>query len=188
VQVVVENDGNEPATGVTVSISPVGAAVSSFARVDVGTLAPGDERLVTLALASARVGLASGVVTAVGAQPDPTPANARTTVATSVLDCTIVGTPASDMLFGTPGRDHICGLPGADHIEGGKGNDYIDAGNGNDVIIPGPGEDTVIARGGRDVIYARDGKRDWVDCGTEYDIAIVDRIDHTHHCEKVVRR
>jgi Ca2+-binding RTX toxin-like protein len=173
---------------VTVSISPVGAAVSSVARVDVGTLAPGDERLVTLTLGSARVGLASGVVAVVGAQPDPTPANARATVATSVLDCTIVGTPGSDMLFGTPGRDRICGLPGADHVEGGKGNDYIDAGNGNDVIIPGPGNDTVIARGGRDVIYARDGRRDWVDCGTEYDIAIVDRIDHTHHCEKVLRR
>jgi hypothetical protein len=29
---------------------------------------------------------------------------------------------------------------------------------------------------------------DWLDRGTEYDRAIVDRIDHTSHCEKVVRR
>jgi hypothetical protein len=37
------------------------------------------------------------------------------------------------------------------------------------------------------VIYARDGQRDWIDCGTEYDIAVVDRVDHVSHCEKVQR-
>jgi Tol biopolymer transport system component len=188
VRVVVENDGNEPATGVTVRISPLVTAVAPLARADIGMLAPGDERSVTVTLASANVGLASGVVTAVGAEPDPTPANARTTIAMSVLNCTLVGTWGADTLDGTPGRDRICGLPGADRIDGGKGADYLDAGNGNDTIVGGPGRDTVIARGGRDVIYARDGALDWIDCGTEYDIAIVDRIDHTHHCEKVVRR
>jgi Tol biopolymer transport system component len=188
VQLLVENDGNQPATGVSASIAPVPPAVAPFSHVEVGTLAPGEERTVTVLLASAKVGRASGAVSAVAAEVDPTPENAHAIVEMSVLDCTIVGTPGSDALSGTPGRDRICGLPGADRIDAGKGNDYVDAGNGNDVIIPGPGTDTVVARGGRDVIYARDGARDWIDCGTEYDIAIVDRIDRTRHCEKVVRR
>ena len=45
----------------------------------------------------------------------------------------------------------------------------------------------MIAKGGNDVIYARDGDRDWIDCGSERDIAVVDRIDVVRHCEYVLR-
>jgi Tol biopolymer transport system component len=188
VQVVVENHGDLPATGVNVTITGVGAAAAQLFGDTTGTLAPGETRTLTGTLASPRLGVATALVAATAAETDPTPADARQAVATSVLNCTLVGTAAADNLVGTPHRDRICGLPGPDRIEAGKGDDYIDAGNGNDTIVAGPGRDTIIARGGRDVIEARDGQLDWIDCGTEYDIAIVDRMDHVRHCEKVVRR
>jgi dipeptidyl aminopeptidase/acylaminoacyl peptidase len=188
IQVVVENDGNEPATSVDLAIQQAGRASGFVEGGSLGTIASGEERAVTGSLVSPDVGVATATVVATADETDSTPTNARATVETTVLNCTLVGTPGGDLLVGTAGRDRICGLPGPDHIVGGKGNDYIDAGNGDDTIIPGPGNDTVLARGGRDVIYARDGVRDWIDCGTEYDIAIVDRVDHTSHCEKVVRR
>jgi Tol biopolymer transport system component len=188
VQVVVENHGNLPATDLNVTITGVGAAAAQLFGDTTGTLAPGEARTISGTLASPQVGVATALVAATASESDPTPADARQNVATSVLNCTLVGTAAADNLIGTPHNDRICGLPGPDRIEAGKGDDYIDAGNGNDTIVAGPGRDTIIARGGRDVIEARDGQLDWIDCGTEYDIAIVDRIDHVHHCEKVVRR
>jgi hypothetical protein len=35
-------------------------------------------------------------------------------------------------------------------------------------------------------IFARDGQRGRIDCGTEYDVAVVDKIDHVRHCERVL--
>jgi Ca2+-binding RTX toxin-like protein len=118
---------------------------------------------------------------------DTDPTNNSTFAGADVLPCTTVGTWGSDLLYGTDRRDTICGLPGADTIYGRKGNDFIDAGNGNDRIYPGPGRDTVIAKGGDDVIEARDGERDWIDCGGQHDIAVVDRVDVTRRCEVVAR-
>jgi hypothetical protein len=107
---------------------------------------------------------------------------------TTVLPCTIVGTDGPDHLKGTDAVDRICGRPGADWISGGAGNDYLDGGSGADTIFGGPGHDTILGRGGRDVIFARDGQRDYIDCGTEYDIAVVDRFDHVRNCERVLRK
>ena len=45
----------------------------------------------------------------------------------------------------------------------------------------------MIAKGGDDVIWARDGQRDWIDCGGQKDIAVVDRVDVTRRCEAVSR-
>jgi len=121
------------------------------------------------------------------AEPDSDPTNNDAQTGAQVLPCTIVGTGGPDTIFGTDGPDRICALPGADTIYGRGGNDYIDAGNGDDRIYPGPGQDTVIARGGDDVIYARDGERDWIDCGAQRDVAVVDRVDVVRHCEFVLR-
>jgi Ca2+-binding RTX toxin-like protein len=120
-------------------------------------------------------------------QLDTDPTNNATVAGADVLPCTRVGTWGNDSLYGTNGRDKICGLPGGDTIFGFKGNDFIDAGNGGDRIYPGPGRDTVIAKGGDDVIEARDGQRDWIDCGAQHDIAVVDRVDVTRRCEVVAR-
>ena len=187
-KLIVENDGNLPATGVTVTVSALGDAVTFLSGGALGTMAPGESRSLTAMLASRRIGNATAGAAVTANEPDPTPGDARAALVTSVLNCTAVGTWGADTLNGTPGRDRICGLPGPDRIEGGKGNDYLDAGSGDDTIVGGPGHDTILGRGGRDVIYARDGALDWIDCGTEYDIAIVDRVDHTSHCEKVLRR
>jgi Ca2+-binding RTX toxin-like protein len=192
--VVIENDGNLAATNVRarlISTNGGRLALSACSAPDcaLGTIEPGG----TLSLDATFGGQHKATninvrITASSAERDPTPADATGLAAVQMVNCTIAGTPGPDVLNGTPGRDRICGFPGADRINGGKGDDYIDAGNGNDTIIGGPGRDTIIARGGRDVIHARDGQIDWIDCGTEYDVAIVDRIDHVRHCEKVIRR
>ena len=90
-------------------------------------------------------------------------------------------------LQGTPANDHICGLPGFDHLYGRGGADYLDGGSGDDVIYGGRGRDLIRGAGGRDVIFARDGRRDTIDCGTEHDTAVVDRIDRVTNCERVLR-
>jgi Ca2+-binding RTX toxin-like protein len=192
--VAIENDGNLPATGVVLRVSSTRAAHLSLSPCGgpvcgVGTIDAGATRTVDIAAGGVRSAVQFDVTAAASAdQIDATPENASITTGVQVLNCTIVGTDGADDLTGTRKADRICGRPGPDRIDGGNGNDYIDAGNGNDTIVGGPGRDTIIARGGRDVIYARDGQLDWIDCGTEYDIAIVDRIDHVHGCEKVVRR
>jgi uncharacterized repeat protein (TIGR01451 family) len=184
--ITLENDGTEPATNIMLTGStPKGKLTLPTPTVDV--LLPGQSIALGAVLSSDSAGVLLPKVTATAAEPDLTPDDGTATFGTTVLPCTIVGTYGPDILTGARGNDRICGLPGADRIDGGKGNDYIDAGNGSDTIIGGPGNDTIIARGGADVIYARDGRRDWIDCGTEYDIAVVDRIDHVSHCEKVQR-
>ena len=179
--VTVENDGNLPATGVTVS----GARLSRSA---LGTLAPGASTTIQGWLSSPTPGNFLVTVSVSANQADLTPADDHAVLGASVLPCTLVGTWGADVITGTPGNDRICGLPGPDRIDGGFGSDYLNGGSGSDTIIGGPGNDTIIGGGGADVIFARDGQRDWIDCGTEHDIAIVDRVDHTHGCDKVVRR
>ena len=184
--ITLENDGTEPATKITLAGS-AGSGTLTLPTPTVDVLLPGQSIALGGSLSSKSAGVLLAKVTATAAEPDVTPDDATATFGATVLPCTIVGTYGPDILSGTPGNDRICGLPGADRIDGGKGNDYTDAGNGSDTIIGGPGNDTIIARGGADVIYARDGQRDWIDCGTEYDIAVVDRVDHVSHCEKVQR-
>ena len=41
---------------------------------------------------------------------------------------------------------------------------------------------------GGDTIFACDRVRDWIDCGTEYAVGVVDRTDRTRNCEHVGRR
>jgi Tol biopolymer transport system component len=191
--VLVENDGNLPATdvharitstaGVQVELTPCGRPDCAL-----GTIGPGSSRsFVAVVGGLYKPATLSAAIEVSAAEPDPTPSDAAGLAIAQVANCTIAGTFGADVLIGTRGRDRICGLPGADRLDGGKGDDYLDAGNGNDTIVGGPGRDTIIGRGGSDVILARDGRLDWIDCGTESDLAIVDRIDHTHHCEKVLR-
>jgi Ca2+-binding RTX toxin-like protein len=119
--------------------------------------------------------------------PDVTPAADVATGATTVAPCDILGTWGSDFLVGTTRPDRICGRPGPDRINGGPGNDRIDAGSGADTVIGGPGRDTIDGGGGGDLIFVRDGQRDVVDCATEQDIVVADRLDVLRHCERVTR-
>jgi uncharacterized repeat protein (TIGR01451 family) len=194
----VDNDGNLPATDVLVDVTtPDDALLSTTSNGCSGndvnrdcllpTIPPGGSAGLTVSGTRRAGGPIRLLARVSGKELDTDPANNGVDSEADVLPCTIVGTSGNDVLDGTPGPDKICGLPGADTIRAGKGNDFIDAGNGDDRIYPGPGRDTVIAKGGDDVIYARDGQRDWIDCGAQHDIAIVDRIDVVRHCEVVVR-
>jgi hypothetical protein len=195
ITVTVENHGNQAAHNVVLHVSALTPSTdlqgcsSGSTRGDcvLGTVAAGGSQLAYLGVSSATAGepgLRYSVTSTDTLLPNDTVAGSAYT---TVLDCTIVGSDGADHLRGTAGPDRICGLIGADWISGGKGNDYLDGGNGNDTIFGGPGNDTILGRGGRDVIFARDGQRDWIDCGSEYDIAIVDRFDHVRNCEHVLR-
>ena len=198
----IDNDGSEAATGVQVEVKTSadielrdgnnGAATCTGPRRDLTCtlprLAPGDARKVTFLVRSVRAGgfPFSLIVSAV--EPDTDPSTNMLSTVTTVLPCDRVGTSGADRLFGTPKRDRICALPGPDVVSGGAGNDYLDAGSGADMVTGGPGRDTIVAKGGNDTVYARDGERDTVDCGTERDVAVVDRGDVVRRCETVARR
>lgn len=102
--------------------------------------------------------------------------------------CETITLDDNNKLIGTPGDDHLCGLDGNDTLEGLGGSDSLDGGPGNDTIDGGPGQDTLFGNLGHDVILARDGERDSIDCGKNYDTAIVDRFDRVaRNCEHVLR-
>jgi Ca2+-binding RTX toxin-like protein len=71
--------------------------------------------------------------------------------------CTIVGTPADDLLRGTPGRDVICGLEGDDTLIGLAGNDLLVGGRGSDTLKGGKGKDSVYGEKGRDTLMGGRG-------------------------------
>ena len=196
----VDNDGNEPATQVRLDVG-IGAntntvlfpltagCTSSGASVAcvLDRIPPGGSASVVVEGSRSRSGPIRLESQVLANELDTDPTNNSAATGADVLPCTQVGTWGGDLLYGTPGPDKICGLPGADTIYAGRGNDFIDAGNGDDRIFPGSGRDTVIAKGGDDVIYARDGERDWIDCGSMKDVAVVDRVDVVRHCEFVAR-
>jgi Ca2+-binding RTX toxin-like protein len=189
VRITVENHGNRTAHDVVVLAQPEPPlAVAGDCACDLGVLAPGTSKTVDVDVASGSPGNLLFDYAVTSSDLDITPADTSGRTVASVLPCTIVGTWGADHLAGTAGPDHICGLPGADWISGGKGGDFLDGGSGNDTIFGGPGHDTILGKGGRDVIFARDGQRDYIDCGTEYDVAVVDKIDHVRDCERVLRK
>jgi RTX calcium-binding nonapeptide repeat (4 copies)/Domain of unknown function DUF11/WD40-like Beta Propeller Repeat len=197
IRFLVDNDGSEPATAVRVELrspGPVrlgGPPSCSGPILDVTCtidfLPPRGSQVVTFTASSTTAGNYPLTVTAGALEQDSDPTTNTTQTGVQVLPCTEVGTFGDDVLYGSPGPDKICGLTGADRIYGGAGNDYIDSGNGADIVAGGPGHDTILTKGGNDTVYARDGERDWVDCGSERDVAVVDRFDRTFHCETVVR-
>jgi len=197
--VTVGNDGSQTATGLRVAASAEGLA--TLARVASGCTGRATLTCVLPALQSERSNsleiLASSrragsigaavMVSADQTDSDPSTNSVRTT--TAVLPCTIVGTAGNDAINGTQGSDSICGRPGWDRINALGGNDTIDAGSGNDTVDAGKGRDTVKGGGGLDVILVADGERDVVDCGTENDFVVADRIDRVaKNCEVVIRR
>ena len=108
----------------------------------------------------------------------------------------IVAGAGKDRISAGKGNDVVCAGAGNDRVLGGRGNDRLFAGPGNDVIFggpgndrinPGPGRDRVFAGPGNDHVFARDRQRDVINCGPGHDVAIVDPMDITRHCEQVIR-
>ena len=187
--VVVENDGNETATGVTLSVEAggeVGGGAPAVCTSGDGTLAcsvpdipPQQRATLTFSVRSSRAATRLTTSFLVGSSGhDPDGSNNHLALVATVLPCRTIGTTGNDVLRGTPGPDSICGRPGADRIDGGAGND---------TIVGGPGRDTIYGRGGRDVILARDGQRDVIDCGSERDIVVADKVDAIRDCGPVDR-
>jgi Tol biopolymer transport system component len=197
----IDNDGNETATGVRVEVRSSadieildgngGAFPCGGPRLDLvcalPPLSPADVRSVSFLVRSRVAGIFPFSLSVTALEPDTDPSTNTLATSTQVLPCDQVGTYGADVLVGTPKRDRICALPGADRVYGAAGNDYLDSGNGADTIVGGPGRDEILAKGGNDTIYARDGQLDTIDCGSERDIAVVDRLDVVSHCETVVR-
>ena len=179
----IENDGTQTATGIQLS--------GAQAEVTPGTIGPGEAAVGRVVARAGRVGSQLLTITATSAGGDADPETNALTLGVIVLDCTRVGTSGNDVLVGTPRNDKLCGRPGADRLEGRRGNDRLDGGSGNDTILGGPGRDRIDGGGGVDVIVARDGQRDTIDCGTERDTVLADRLDlivRGARCERVVRR
>ncbi len=62
----------------------------------------------------------------------------------NVLDNTIRGGSAADIILGGDGNDTLYGASGADTLNGGTGNDLLDGGIGADVMTGGVGNDTFV--------------------------------------------
>lgn len=198
IRVVVENDGNETATGLVLSLrvtrGRVGIRVESRScrrgavfQCTLPPLAPREFRQVTVSFTGTS---GSGLVLRAIAKAREADSDLKGNVwvATAhVLDCDVVGTPRNDRLRGTARRDEICGLPGHDFLAGGAGDDRILAGAGSDTIVPGPGRDFVAGGEGRERVRARDGERDVIDCGPFLDTVSADRLDRLVRCERVSR-
>ena len=98
----------------------------------------------------------------------------------------IVGTDKGEYLAGGGHDDTIFGLGGNDTLLGGAGDDRIYGGSGRDVITGGSGADHLYGGAGSDTIFAADGERDFINCGSGNDRAVVDSVDQTVNCEVVV--
>jgi hypothetical protein len=198
IRIVVENDGNETATGLVVSVRvargrgrarPPSSSCRGVGvvRCPLPPLAAGRSRELTVSFTRTKGWGFEARVSATARDSNSGRTPSAATVNVAVLDCDVVGTDGADRLVGTPRRDTMCGLPGDDRILAGAGDDTITAGAGADTIRPGPGPDTVFGGEGRERVYARDGTRDVIYCGPFLDTVVADRFDRLVGCERVSR-
>jgi Tol biopolymer transport system component len=199
VRVVVENDGNETATKVDLTLRvahgpgrlrhPMRSCTgATIVRCDLAPLRAGASTQLLVRVSNTRpLGFELAVSAAAGELEAETTQNSTRAIVT-VLACDVVGTLGADRLSGTLRRDTICGLPGADVIVARAGDDTISGGSGPDAIRPGAGRDVVSGDEGRDRIDARDGQRDAIDCGPSLDTVFADELDRLVGCERVRRR
>ena len=114
--------------------------------------------------------------------------------ATSVGDDQLLGGDGVDRVsYGAAGLVRVdLSAPGAQDT--GEGVDTISAvedvngSRGNDVLIGSDVPNTILGKGGDDEIRVRSGGADAVNCGTGFDLAVVDRSDtllDQHACEDV---
>ena len=107
------------------------------------------------------------------------------------------GGEGNDQLELGPGNDHGEGGGGIDLIFGGAEDDELDGGFGDDGIAGEAGADRLLGGGGFDEILAGrlfepkfvtvqpvDSWRDEVDCGPNFDVAVVNRWDSVRACEE----
>ena len=142
-------------------------------KCELGTLASGESRTVTLQVAPQEEGPITNTVTATSKAPDTNQANNEANATTQVgppgtnppgpppgagqktcfdVRPTIIGTPGPDLIIGTPDRDVILAKGGNDLIAGRGSRDLICAGRGEDLVRSGGGDDRVKGGAGNDKI------------------------------------
>lgn len=181
----VENQGPDPATGVTVTdklpktvdlvsaSAPGGSCAQQRQnlRCPIGALAPvgvdygGTQTAVTIVVSPRSSGLIRNTATVKGDQKDSASADNKASATTSVLgparcrglDANVAGTGADDVLVGTPGPDVIAAGSGRDRIVSLSGRDLICAGSGDDYVASGSAADRVFGGSGADRLLGRGG-------------------------------
>ena len=155
-------------------------------KCELGTLASGESRTVTVQVRPQEEGPITNTVTAASDAPDTNQANNEANATTQVgppgppepppgagrATCfdqrpTIIGTPGPDLIFGTPERDVILAKGGNDFIAGrgtrdlicaGLGEDFVRSGGGDDRVKGGAGNDKIGGMGGSDFLRGNRGK------------------------------
>ncbi len=154
-----------PATVAFISASPGCGEAGGVVTCNLGALASGATKVITIVVSPTVVGVISNTATVSSATTDGNLANNAATettevkigclgvVATIVSAGIIVGTPGPDVIVGSSGPDFIWGGAGSDVICGGDGSDLIVAGNDSDTVDGGRGFDLVHADGGNDAVW-----------------------------------
>jgi hypothetical protein len=81
-----------------------------------------------------------------------------------IVDETIRGTTAANIIIGGLGTDNLSGLAGVDMLSGGDGLDTLSGGTGSDTVLGGAGQDVLLVGNGLA------GDFDILDGGTERDL------------------
>jgi serralysin len=68
----------------------------------------------------------------------------------TLLDDSLMGTPADEDIHGGAGDDYLLGNGGNDLLDGGDGDDYLFGDSGNDTLQGGDGDDLLLGQGGAD--------------------------------------
>jgi Ca2+-binding RTX toxin-like protein len=98
----------------------------------------------------------------------------------AIIDRTLAGTDANDLLRGTLGNDVIAGGLGNDQLSGAAGNDTINGGDGNDVLNGDEGDDTLDGGAGNDTLAGGKGNDVFLfGRGDGQDIILDDSTDNT---------
>jgi uncharacterized repeat protein (TIGR01451 family) len=186
----VQNLGPAPATNTTitdqlpVTVVLVGASGAACdldginVECELGTLAVGETRTITLQVRPEEEGSITNTVTAKSQEPDTNQANNEANTTTQVgpagtnppgpppgagertcfdVRPTIVGTPGPDLLVGSLERNIIFAKGGEDVISGLDTRDLICAGRDDDLVRGGGGDDRVKGGAGNDRIRGQDG-------------------------------
>ncbi|TXH53829.1 MAG: tandem-95 repeat protein, partial [Burkholderiaceae bacterium] len=159
----VDRDGSETLSAVTISGVPAGAALSAGTN-----LGGGNWSLTAAQLADLKILPASGFTGSFNLtlSSTATESNGSTATSTQTVAVTVSSTTANQN--GTQGADTLTGTAGNDSLQGFDGNDTINAGDGNDLVYGGAGTDTINGGNGGDLIYGGAGN-DTIDGGAGAD-------------------
>lgn len=99
---------------------------------------------------------------------------------------TLAGSGGEDALRGSGRDERLAGFGGEDGLWGLGGEDVLFGGGGDDELYGGSGRDVLAGGTGDDFIETKDGARDYVECGSGFDVASVDFEDLvSRSCESV---